>query len=60
MFLLMISTGKKLLELFRKNNCKKQIRKSLELKKRKGNTLYLKWARYNNSFNSWIDKKDIL
>ena len=27
--------------------------------KRKGNKLYVKWKGYNNSFNSWIDKKDI-
>ena len=26
--------------------------------KRKGNKLYVKWKGYNNSFNSWIDKKD--
>ena len=25
--------------------------------KRKGNKLYVKWKRYNDSFNSWIDKK---
>ena len=28
--------------------------------KRKGNKLYIKWKGYNNSFNSWIDKKDIV
>ena len=28
--------------------------------KRKGNKLYVRWKDYNNSFNSWIDKKDIL
>ena len=28
--------------------------------KRKGNKLYVKWKKYNDSFNSWIDKKDIL
>ena len=28
--------------------------------KRKGHKLYVKWKVYNNSFNSWIDKKDIL
>ena len=28
--------------------------------KRKDNKLYVKWKIYNNSFNSWIDKKDIL
>ena len=26
--------------------------------KRKGNKLFVKWKGYNNSFNSWIDKKD--
>ena len=28
--------------------------------KRKGNKLYVKWKRYDNSFNSWIDKKYIV
>ena len=28
--------------------------------KRKDHKLYVKWKVYNNSFNSWIDKKDIL
>ena len=27
--------------------------------KRKSGKLYVKWNRYNNSFNSWIDKKEI-
>ena len=27
--------------------------------KKKGNKLYFKWIRYGNSFNSWIDKKDV-
>ena len=27
--------------------------------KRKGNKLYVKWKGCNNSFDSWIDKKDI-
>ena len=26
--------------------------------KRKRNKLYVKWKGHNNSFNSWIDKKD--
>ena len=38
---------------FTKKNCKKQIKKSLELK-------YIKWKRYNNPFNSWIDRKYLL
>ena len=28
--------------------------------KRKGDKLYGKWQRYNSSFNSWIDEKDIV
>ena len=28
--------------------------------KRKGNKLYVKWKGYNNSFNRWIDKKDLI
>ena len=28
--------------------------------KRKGEKLYVKWKGYDNSFNSWIDKKDIV
>ena len=28
--------------------------------KRKGDKLYVKWKGYDSSFNSWIDKKDML
>ena len=28
--------------------------------KRKGDKLYVKWKGYDNSFNSWIDKNDIV
>ena len=28
--------------------------------KRKGDKLYVKWKGYNNRFNSWIDKKDLV
>ena len=28
--------------------------------KRKDDKLYLNWKGYNSSFNSWIDKKDII
>ena len=44
----------KLLELFMKKNCKKQIKKKI----RKGNKLHVTWKGYENSFNSCIDKKD--
>ena len=60
--LLVILVVKKLLERFTKKNCKKQIKKSLELKviKRKDDKLYVKCKDYDNSFTSWIDKKDIV
>ena len=28
--------------------------------KRKGDKLYVKWIDYDKSFNSWVDKKDIV
>ena len=28
--------------------------------KRKGDKLYVKWKDYDNRFNSWIDKKDLI
>ena len=28
--------------------------------KKKGNKLYVKWKGYDDSFNSWIDKKDLI
>ena len=31
-----------------------------KLIKRKGNKLYVKWIGYDNSFNSWTDKKYIV
>ena len=37
-----------------KKNCKKQIKRKI----RKGNKLYVTWKGYDNSFNSCIDKKD--
>ena len=30
-----------------------------EVIKKTGDKLYVKWKGYNNSFNTWIDKKDI-
>ena len=28
--------------------------------KKNGNKLYVKWKGYDNSFNSWIDEKDLI
>ena len=54
---------KKLLEHFTKTNCKKQIKKNIELKNvinRNGDKISVKWKCYGSSFNSWIDKKGIV
>ena len=42
-------------------NCKRLIKKNLEWKKylKKGNKLYVKRKGYDDSFNSWINKKDL-
>ena len=58
--LLVILKAKKLLERFTKKNCKKENKKGFrkeKLIKRKGDKLYVKWKSYDNSFNSWINKK---
>ena len=44
-------------ELQKTNQKEFRIEKVL---KRKGDKLYIKWKRYNNSFNSWINKKDLV
>ena len=41
-----------------KMNCKALVKKNSEQKK--GDKLYVKWKGYNNSFNSQIDKKDVV
>ena len=43
-------------ELRKRNKKKFRIEKVI---KRKGDKLFVKWKEYDNSFNSWIDKKDI-
>ena len=44
-------------ELQKPNQKEFRIEKIL---KRKGNKLYVTWKGYNNSFNSWINKKYIV
>ena len=44
-------------ELQKTNQKEFVIEKVLE---RKGDKLYVKWIGYNNSFNSWINEKDLL
>ena len=47
--------GEEIVEAFYENKFQKpnQIKS-----KRKRDKLYVKWKGYDNSFNSWIDKKD--
>ena len=59
---MVISMVKKILEHFMKKNYKTN-QKEFRIEKvinRKGDKLYVKWKGYNNSFNSWIDKKDLV
>ena len=58
-----------LINCWKKRNCwnilrKRKKRNQIEFRvdnviKRKDDKLYVKWRGHNNSFNSWIDKKDI-
>ena len=54
---------KKLIERLIKNNYRKQRKQSLKLKKvikKNGDKLHVKWKGYNDSFNSWINKKNLV
>ena len=54
--------GEKLFETFHEEELQKTNQEELKIEKvikRKGNKLYVKWKGYN-SFNSWIDKQDII
>ena len=53
--------GEKNVGTFYKNELPKTNQKESRIEKvirRKGDKLYVKWKGYNNSFNSWADKKD--
>ena len=44
-------------ELLKTNQEEFRIEKVI---KKKGDKIYVKWKGYDNSFNSWIDKKDLV
>ena len=55
--------GEEIVGTFYKKELQKANQKWFRVEKiikRKGDELYVKWKGYNSSFNSWIDKKDIL
>ena len=55
--------GEKVIGKFYEKELQKTNKKEFRIKKvlkRKGDKLYVKWKGYDNSFNSWINKKDIV
>ena len=61
----MILMVKKLLEhnMFYEKQLQKIDQEEFRIEKvikKKGDKLYVKWKGYDNSFNSWIDEKDLV
>ena len=55
--------GKEIIGTFYEKELQKTNRKEFRIEKvlrKKSDKLYVKWKGYDNSFNSWIDKKDIV
>ena len=55
--------GEKIMGSFYEKELQKTDQKEFRIKKvikKKGNKLYVKWKGYDNSFNIWIDKKDLV
>ena len=55
--------GEEIIGTFYKNELQKTDLKEFRIEKvlkKKGEKIYVKWKGYDNSFNSWIDKKDIV
>ena len=55
--------GEEIIGTFYENELQKTKQNEFRIEKvikRKGDKLYVKWKGYDNSFNNWIDKKDIV
>ena len=55
--------GEEIIGTFYENELQKTKQNEFRIEKvikRKGDKLYVKWKGYDNSFNSWIYKKDIV
>ena len=55
--------GEEIIGTFYENELQKTDQKEFRIEKvlkKNGDKLYVKWKGYNISFNSWIDKKDIV
>ena len=54
--------GEQIIGIFYEKGLQKTNQKEFRIEKvikKKGSKLYVKWKGYDNSFNSWIDKKDL-
>ena len=54
--------GEEIIGIFYEKELQKTNQQEFRIEKvikRKGDKLYVKWKGYDNSFNSWIDKKDL-
>ena len=55
--------GEEIIGTFYENELQKTNQQEFRIGKvikKKGDKLYVKWKRYDNSFNSWIDEKDLV
>ena len=55
--------GEEIIGIFYEKELQKTNQQEFRIEKvikRKGDKLYVKWKGYDNSFNSWIDKKDLV
>ena len=55
--------GEEIIGTFYEKELQKTNQKEFRIEKvikRKGDKLYVKWKGYDNSFNSWIDKEDVV
>ena len=55
-------TGEEIIGIFYKKELQKTNQQEFRIEKvikRKDGKLYVKWKGYDNSFNSWIDQKDL-
>ena len=56
-------SGEEITGIFYEKELQKTSQKEFRIEKvlkRKGDKLYVKWKGYDNSFNSWINKKDLV
>ena len=55
--------GEEIIGTFYEKELRKTNQEEFKIKKvitKKGNKLYVKWKGYDNSYNSWIDQKDLV